>query len=50
MGVFRANASLLHTAIHEVVVAERAARLRDRSSHRRGEVEDAWRGTQAISQ
>lgn len=34
MGVFRANASLLHTIIYEIMVAERAACVRDRSSHR----------------
>lgn len=33
MGVFRADASLLHTVIYEIVVAERAARVRDSSSH-----------------
>lgn len=50
MGVFGADASLLYTVVHEIVVAERAASVRDCSSHRRGEVENAWRGAQAISQ
>lgn len=50
MGVFRANASLLYTIVYEIVVAEWAACVRDRFSYRRGEVENARRGAQAISQ